>query len=178
MTTFKPSVEVIYAKDPQGLIGIKDKIPWKLSADLKRFKQMTMGHTLMMGRKTYESIGRALPDRVNVVITSKHDLVETDELITYSDPIDFIKKYKSLKETSNKLFIIGGRSLIADIGFKYADVIHETIVFKNFEHDVINMSDGIYIPNIPFDHFKMKEQTAIHTGENLLTYRYITYRRI
>lgn len=177
MKQFECSVELIYARDVDGLIGINDKIPWKLSADLKRFKEITSGHIVMMGRKTYDSIGHPLVNRVNVVITSKNDLVETEELITCKDPVDFIKRYKDQKYSIKKLFIIGGQDLIANVGFKHADVIHVTQLYKNFQHQVVNWDEGVYVPLVPQDTFKMESQTPIYTGEDLLTYNFITYRR-
>lgn len=62
-------VSIIAALDQQGCIGFNNQLPWRLSADLRRFKSLTMGHHLIMGRKTYESIGRPLPGRVSIVVT-------------------------------------------------------------------------------------------------------------
>lgn len=168
------SVELIYARDVNGLIGVDNKIPWRLSADMKRFKDMTEGHIVMMGRKTYESIGHPLPNRVNVVITSKNEIVETDNLITHKDPVGFVQRYKNLKASTKRLFIIGGKELIVDLGFKYADYVHVTQIYKSFRP---NDTDVVCVPSVPNDIFKIKEQTHIHTGEDLLTYNFITYER-
>ena len=62
-------VSLICAVAANGVIGIENHLPWKLPADLKRFKALTMGHPVIMGRKTYESLGKPLPGRTNIVIT-------------------------------------------------------------------------------------------------------------
>jgi dihydrofolate reductase len=184
-----PSVELIYARDVDGLIGIDGKIPWKLSADLKRFKEKTIFETVMMGRKTFDSIGKSLPDRVNAVVTSRGIPIDenVNTLLTFkvSDPVEYIKAFKASKPIANspymtrdsKLFIIGGRDLIVNEGFKYADVIHLTQIYKNHQHLVSMETDVVYVPTVPNDLFKLESQTPIFTGEDLLTYNFITYRR-
>ena len=62
-------LNLIVALDKAGVIGVDGRLPWKLSNDLKRFKQLTLGYPVIMGRKTFESIGRALPARKNIVLT-------------------------------------------------------------------------------------------------------------
>lgn len=67
--TQRPPLAVIAAVAANGVIGAGNRLPWRLAADLKRFRALTTGHTVIMGRKTWESIGRPLPDRQNVVVT-------------------------------------------------------------------------------------------------------------
>ena len=66
-------VSLIVARADNGVIGIDNKLPWHLPGDLKYFKRVTMGKPVVMGRKTFESIGRPLPGRTNVVLTRNHD---------------------------------------------------------------------------------------------------------
>ena len=68
------NLAIIVATDQSGLIGKENDLPWKLSADLQYFKRVTMGKPLIMGRKTHESIGRALPGRKNIIISSNEHL--------------------------------------------------------------------------------------------------------
>ena len=68
-------LSLIVAVAQNGVIGRAGGLPWHLSADLRRFKQITMGHTLIMGRKTYESIGRKLPGRTSIILTQQPDYV-------------------------------------------------------------------------------------------------------
>src|SRR5690348_14547131 len=67
-------ISLIFALDEDNAIGFDNKLPWHLPADLKRFKELTMGHHIIMGRHTAESIGKALPGRVNIVVTSNQYL--------------------------------------------------------------------------------------------------------
>ncbi len=66
---------IIVALTPDRVIGHRGELPWRLSADLRRFKQLTMGHHIIMGRKTFDSIGRLLPGRKTVVVSRQNDLV-------------------------------------------------------------------------------------------------------
>ena len=67
------TISIIVAMDKKGVIGLEGDLPWHLSADLKRFKAMTMGKPLIMGRKTHESIGRPLPGRTTIILTRDTD---------------------------------------------------------------------------------------------------------
>jgi len=67
------TISIIVAMDKKGVIGLEGDLPWHLSADLKRFKAMTMGKPLIMGRKTHESIGRPLPGRKNIILTQSQE---------------------------------------------------------------------------------------------------------
>ena len=66
-------ISIIVAVAENGVIGQRGQLPWRLSADLQRFKRLTMGHTIIMGRRTWESIGRPLPGRRTVVVTRQAD---------------------------------------------------------------------------------------------------------
>lgn len=107
-------------------IGKKGKIPWHIPEDLQRFKRITTGHPVIMGRKTFNSLERPLPNRLNIVITSK--------------VINGIKTYPSLEfalqslKNEPEVFIIGGGQLFAK-AIKLADELRLTIVEKNVEGD-------------------------------------------
>ena len=70
----QPTISMIVARSQNHVIGRDNQMPWKISADLQFFKRVTMGHPVIMGRKTWESIGRPLPGRRNIVVTRNHDL--------------------------------------------------------------------------------------------------------
>ena len=84
------TISIIVALSENNVVGINNQLPWKLSADLKRVRGLTMGHHIIMGRKTYESIGRPLPGRVNVVITRNTDF-KADGCIIVSSLIEALK---------------------------------------------------------------------------------------
>jgi dihydrofolate reductase len=98
-------VAIIVAMDENRGIGAHNRLPWHLSADLKRFKQLTMGHHLIMGRKTFESIGRLLPGREFIILTRQIDFVQAGCLIV-SSLDNALKVAKNRGE--NEVFIAGG----------------------------------------------------------------------
>jgi dihydrofolate reductase len=97
---------MIVACDLNQAIGLDNQLPWKLSSDLARFKQLTMGHHLLMGRKTFESIGKALPGRVMLVLSrSRPDIIPRD--VYYFNLLDMALGHARRAQES-ELFIIGG----------------------------------------------------------------------
>ncbi len=91
---------IIAALNKKRVIGNNGKLPWHISEDLKRFKKLTVGHTVLMGRKTFESMGKPLPDRRNVVLASKK-IPGVETYSTIAAALAALKKEK-------KIFVIGG----------------------------------------------------------------------
>lgn len=120
-------IKIIVAMSKNRVIGNNNELIWKLSSDLKRFKDITAGHPIVMGRKTYESIGRPLPNRRNIIITRN---------LEYQ--VDGCEVVSSLEEalllTNNDCFIIGGGE-IYNQSIELADRIYLTLVHKNLEGD-------------------------------------------
>jgi dihydrofolate reductase len=117
-------ISLVVAMDKNRGIGRENQLPWKLPSDLKRFKKLTMGHHLVMGRKTYETIGRPLPGRVMIVVTRQKDYVAEGCIVVNS-----IKKAISIAEDRHEeeLFVIGGGEIFQQI-FNIADKIYLTNV--------------------------------------------------
>jgi dihydrofolate reductase len=90
-----------------GIIGNQGALPWRLSSDLKRFKKLTMGHCLLMGRKTYESIGRPLPGRQTIVL-SQSGFNATDSQVTCAATVDDVPR---LVEHGRKVMVVGGAQI-------------------------------------------------------------------
>ncbi len=106
-------VIIIVAVSKNGVIGKEGSIPWYLPDDLKNFKKITQGHTVVMGRKTYESIGHALPNRTNIVLTRRDDFHPGDCFVANS--LEEVLVANSLfKKECYKIFIIGGESVYRD----------------------------------------------------------------
>ncbi len=103
-------VSIIVAVAENGVIGRDNDLPWRLSADLKRFKALTMGHHLLMGRKTFESIGRPLPGR-EMIVLSRADPVLPDGVHLSRTVEEGIKRARSYGE--DELFVAGGASIYA-----------------------------------------------------------------
>jgi len=136
-------ISIIVAIAENGAIGKDNDLIWHLSDDLKRFKTLTSGHTIIMGRKTYESLPKgALPNRTNVVLTKYKRLQLPRCTMVYSIN-EIIDKYSADKEEH---FVIGGGELYKAL-LPFANRIYLTRVHKNFEADVffpeINMEDWI-----------------------------------
>lgn len=125
-------ISIIAAVAKNNVIGYKNKLPWNLPADLKRFKKLTTGHHIIMGRKTHESIGRPLPNRTNIIISENPNYsCHPDCLITHSldSAVDTARK-----TNETEIFIIGG-SQIYKLTLPLADKIYLTRVKAEFEGD-------------------------------------------
>jgi len=112
------------------VIGLDNKMPWHLSADLKKFKSITMGSPILMGRKTYESIGRPLPGRTNMIISRNLDY-QQDGCLVFND---LKTAFKKAAENTDEIFIIGGSDLYQAI-LPMADTIYLTLINRDFEGD-------------------------------------------
>lgn len=99
------TVSLIAALGNNRALGYKNKLPWHIPADLKRFKALTTGHPIIMGRKTYESIGRPLPNRTNIVITRDKNLA-IQGCVVCGSLEEAVKK--ALAVASEEIFVIGG----------------------------------------------------------------------
>ena len=120
-------VKIIVATSKNKVIGDSNSLIWHLPADLKRFKELTTGNSIVMGRKTYESIGRPLPNRRNIIITRdvKYD-VEGCEVVNSLE--------EGLMICNNNCFIIGGGEIYKQ-SMSIADQIYLTLVHEDFEGD-------------------------------------------
>lgn len=132
-------VNIIAAISKNGVIGIDNKLPWHLPADLKHFKELTTGHTVVMGRKTFESIGKPLPSRTNIVLTRDRSFKHDGVLVAH----DFNTIYNLKKE----VFIIGGKD-IYELFINEAQRLYITRIHATIHGDT-------YFPYIP-NHFELK----------------------
>lgn len=138
-------ISIIAAFNPQFIIGINGKIPWHIPEDLKRFKLLTMGKPIIMGRKTWESIGsKPLPGRLNIVVSSSiaislslSGIMVTDSLAT---AIDFLR----LGGQDDEVFIIGGERLYAE-ALPLADRMYLTAVDQEFPA-ISDSDEVVYFP--------------------------------
>ena len=122
-------IAIIVATDEQGVIGKDNDLPWRLSADLKYFRRITMGKPLIMGRNTHESIGRPLPGRHNIVITSEPDYKAEGCTVVHS-----IEEALSACGESDEVMVMGGASLYSQM-LPLADRIYLTQVHAHVEGD-------------------------------------------
>lgn len=122
-------LSIIVAMDRNGLIGAESRLPWRLSADLRRFKALTMGKPIIMGRKTHESIGRPLPGRVNVVVSANPDYRADGCTVC-----DSLQSALQAVDDHDEVFVIGGASLYEPV-LLFADRIYLTEVHAALEGD-------------------------------------------
>jgi dihydrofolate reductase len=141
-------VSLIVAMAHNRVIGINNQLPWHLSADLKRFKQLTWGSAILMGRKTHESIGRPLPGRDNLII-SRNAQYRSAGCQVFTDIAAAIEHCQSHAE----LFVIGGSSLYARM-LPQADYIYLTMINKAFAGDT-------FFPEIPMEHWQEVERVNV-----------------
>lgn len=122
-------INIIVAYSNTGAIGKDNKLLWKLKDDMKFFKEITTDTTVIMGRKTYESIGRALPKRTNIVITRQENYIANDCIVANSLDEAIRKVYRN-----QKIFIIGGGEIYKQ-GLEIASKIYATQVDCDIEGD-------------------------------------------
>jgi len=147
-------ISLLAAMDENRGIGIENRLPWHLSTDLKRFKSLTLGHCLVMGRKTYESIGKPLAGRTMIVITRNHAYQADGCLIAHS-----VDEALNLAEISgeSEVFIIGGGEIFSQ-AIELADRVYLTLVQSLADVDV-------YFPEIDDTQWLQLETTDYPAGE-------------
>lgn len=124
-------LSIIAAMSENGVIGCHNQLPWHLPNDLQYFRQRTMGHWIIMGRKTFESIGKPLPGRRNIVLTHNKNFNVQNCMVAYS--LDMALSISSVSE-NEEVFIIGGASVYR-AALPICDRIDLTIVHTNLEGD-------------------------------------------
>lgn len=155
-------VKIIVAMSKNRVIGNNNQLIWKLSSDLKRFKELTTGNPVVMGRKTFESIGKPLPNRRNIIITRNNDyIVEGCEIVSSLE--------EALLLTNNNCFIIGGGEIYKQ-ALDITDKIYLTLVHKDFEGDTI-------FPELSKEWAKISRKDFEADDKNQYKYSFIEYER-
>lgn len=155
-------IKLIVAISKNRIIGDSNKLIWNLPADLKRFKKITGGHPIVMGRKTYQSIGRTLPNRRNIIITR-------DE----SYEVDGCEVVNSIEEalllTNNDCFIIGGGEIYKQT-LHIADQIYMTEVDEEFDGDTT-------FPDLPASWYVSNKEDFLADEKNPYNYSFVFYEK-
>ncbi|PJE62613.1 dihydrofolate reductase [Candidatus Roizmanbacteria bacterium CG10_big_fil_rev_8_21_14_0_10_39_6] len=128
----KPTISIVAAIGKNKELGKNNQLIWRISSDLKRFKEITMGHPIIMGRKTYESIGKPLPGRENIVITRNTEYKPAGVTVVHS--LHDALKIAS-KDEKKEIFIIGGAALFKE-SMTIVDRLYLTIVDATANADV------------------------------------------
>ena len=157
------SLSLIVAHANYRVIGHNNALPWHLPEDLKRFRALTMGHHIIMGRKTYQSLGRLLPGRTTIIVTRNKDFKVEGALIAHS-----LQAALMLCATDNEPFAIGGAELYKD-GLKLATKLYITEVKADFEGDA-------FFSEIDLSHWSLSEKKD-HLAASGLEYSDLIYIR-
>ena len=157
-------ISIIVAMSENYVIGLKNKLPWHISADLKNFKNITLGNPIIMGRKTYDSIGKPLKDRDNIVISRDNSLK-----IDGVEVVDSLEKAIFMTAEAPETFIIGGQQ-IYQIALLIATHMYVTNVEGNFEGDA-------YFPDYNQQEWREVDREDLITEDNL-KFSFLKYERI
>jgi dihydrofolate reductase len=158
-------VALIAAVAANRVIGAGNRLPWRLPEDLKRFRSLTTGHAVIMGRKTWESLPRALPERQNIVVTRQHDFVAAGAEIAHS----FAEALARVR-LPGPVFCIGGGEIYR-AALPFATTLHMTEIAREFEGDA-------WFPPIERSEWRETERDdRPAAGPGGFAYSYVTYER-
>lgn len=157
-------ISIVVAMDKERVIGRDNQLPWHLPADLTHFKRITMGHVIVMGRKTYEAIGRPLPGRTNVILT-KNPAYQVDGCLIMHTVEDVLQRF-----SNEPIDVIGGAQIVR-LFLPYVDTLHLTIIDASFPGDV-------YFPEISMEEWKLvSKQKGSKDEANPYDYYFLTYKK-
>ena len=161
------SISIIAAIGREREIGVNGRLPWQLPEDLKRFQDVTAGHVVIMGRKTYESIGKPLAKRLNIILTRNKDFVAPQESLIAKS----LSEALGLVPLGKEAFIIGGARVFEE-ALKIADRLHLTIV------DVAVPNADAFFPKWKVEDWRVaRVLPSSPSQENLPNSTYVVYER-
>ena len=155
------TLEIIVAIDRNNGIGYQNRLPWHIPEDMRHFRELTTGHTVLMGRKTWDSLPakfRPLPNRKNIVLTNQKDFV--------ADGATVINSISDIP-ADKRVFVIGGATLYAQL-IEVADVLHVTRVNTSAEVDT-------YFPQIDMTEWVSLDTVMLNNKE--YEFSFLTFRR-
>jgi dihydrofolate reductase len=161
----QPRISLIVAMDRKRGIGIANQLPWRLPEDLAHFKRTTTGHAIIMGRKTFDSIGRPLPGRRNIVVT-RNPAWHREGVITASTP----EQACALAQQEQEAFIIGGAELFRQT-LALADRMIVTEIAAEFECDT-------FFPEVEHARWRETGRETCRSAASGLDYAIVTYDRV
>lgn len=165
-------LSVIVAVAENGVLGVDNSLPWRLPEDLKYFKKVTMGKPIVMGRKTYESIGRALPGRANIVVSRNPDfsapgidvVASVDEALSLAGDL-------ARGDGQNELMVIGGAAIYA-LAIPIADRLYLTEVHAEFNGDA-------YMPFVDWEQWKeISRERHSSEASDSPAFSFVVYERL
>lgn len=157
-------ISMIVAHDLNKVIGVNNEMPWHLPEELSYFKKMTMGKAMIMGRKTYDSIGRPLPGRESIVVTRNKGYQQEGVIVEHSlnKAIDIAKK------THDEVMIIGGAEIFK-LGLQVANRLYVTEINKEYEGDT-------FFPTYDGE-WELTSKSELQQSADGTTYYYLVFDR-
>jgi len=161
----------IWAEDENGLIGAANQMPWHLPEDLKRFKKKTLNNVIVMGRKTYEGLGKkTFSGRKTIVLTSNKEYVPAQREVLVMHSVSEVLGYAK-KITPRKIYIAGGSSTYQEFE-PYVDQLMRTVIHRSFTGDA-------YFPRFDYSKFKkVKTRAGVKDEKNPYSYEFETFVRL
>ena len=162
-------IVLVAAMGSNRVIGDKGSIPWHLPSDLKRFKALTLGHTIIMGRKTFLSIGKSLPGRTNIVVTrDPESLVSYHGISTAASLADVLTPWIA---SSTAAIVIGGAEIYRQV-IPFADLLYLTLIDHEYAGDA-------FFPEIDEARWEIATKIEGDQARDKFPYpfRYLTYRK-
>jgi dihydrofolate reductase len=164
---------MIVAMNEDAIIGIDNKLPWHIPDDLRRFKQITTNHIVVMGRKTFESLPNGpLPNRINVVITRDYDNYQSTNKLYFTNYEKSLSLLETLKENTKKeVFIIGGEEIYT-LFMPICNLIYLTLVYKPLTQLPENRHFPITMDTLRKSYISIKNED-VYTGNDCYCQYYI-----
>lgn len=157
-------ISLLVAHDVNRVIGVNNEMPWHIPEELAYFKKVTMGKAIVMGRKTFESIGRPLPGRLNIVLT-RNDGYAADGVEVFRELNEAIERGKQYAE---EVVIIGGAEIF-NLAMDIADRLYITVIEHAYEGDT-------FFPNYG-DEWNLQSTSEQQMTKDGITYTYLVYER-
>ena len=175
------NIRAIVAMNENNIIGINGKLPWNVPPDLERFRDMTLGNIVVMGRKTQQSLpSQRLPRRLNIVLTRSPEKYISDETLIYTDyehVMGILEDWR--RRTDKKIFVIGGEDIF-NLFSEHIKTIYLTIIYKHID----TTPPGLQISRFPLNYDYIKQKyNCVHLSslfECLVGncyYRFYTYMK-
>ncbi len=159
-------ISFIVAMDRNRVIGNDNGLPWKLPADLAHFKKITTGHTVIMGRKTFESIGRPLPNRTNVVLTRNKHFAAEQCIVIHS----VAEAFALMEKKEDEYFVIGGSHLY-QLFLPYVQRMYITLIHEEFEGDT-------FFPDVDMSNWQLiSKEKGKKDAQNRHDYEFLVYEK-
>jgi dihydrofolate reductase len=158
-------VSLIVAMARNGVIGKDNQLPWHLPEDLKRFKRLTMSHHIIMGRKTYESIGKLLSGRTSVIVTRKQDYLVPGAVVVHS-----LEEAIARSANDDEIFVIGGAEV-----YRAALPLADRLLITQIDREVAG--DTVF-PPVDWSRWREIERHPMEIGAEGLAAHFVVYTRI